>query len=246
MSKLRRSSGIAAAMLAAFIVVGARPAMAQVPYSVTFNDGNEGSWNTVYAQGFNTAMGANPVPPANPGDTVNLSQFQFFKSGTADSATNIQLAILNNFFTNMTGLTESSPNFVGLSTNTLANTTSLTTGQAETFTFNNLPLTYGNDYGAVFVNVGAGGSLTPVLVSALTANYALQSDNNYHPVSNYGTETQYQYATSNSISSGYFSDFSYSGDAAFSASLSTLPVPEPASLGICGLAALGLLRRRAR
>jgi len=244
MSNLRRSFSIAVAMLATFIVVGARPAMAQVPYSVTFNDGNEGSWNTVYAQGFNTAMGANPVPPANPGDTVDLSQFQFFKSGTVDSATNIQLAILNNFFTNMTGLTESSPNFVGISTNTLANTTSLMTGQPETFTFSNLALVYGNDYGAVFVNVGPGGSLTPVLVSALTVNYAIQSDNNYHPVSNYGTETQYQYATSNSISGGYFSDFSYSGDAAFSASLST--VPEPASLSVCGLAALGLLRRRSR
>jgi hypothetical protein len=244
MLNLRRSFGLILAMGAGFLVTGARPAMAQVPYSVTFNDGNEGSWNNIYAQGFNTSLGAAPTPGASAGDTVDLSQFQFFKSGNTDSAANIQLVILNNFFTNMTGLTLSSPNVVGISTNTLASTAALTLGQPETFTFNNLPLTYGNDYGAVFVNVGAGGALTPVLVSALTVNYAEQSDSMFHPVTNYGTESQFQYATSNFINSGFFSDFSFAGDAAFSASLNT--VPEPASLAICSLTVLGLLRRRSR
>jgi hypothetical protein len=243
MSNLRRSCGIAVAMLTAFFVVGARSTMAQVPYNVTFNDGNEGTWNTIYAQGFNTSLGANPVPGANPGDTVDLTQFQFFQSGNSDGATNIQLAIFNTMYPNTTTLATTNSSFVGLSNNTLANDTAAGIGNAETFTFSNLALVYGNDYSAILVNV-SGTTLTPVLTSALTANYVLESDNNYHPVTNYGTESQYNYTASNYINGGYFSAFSYAGDAAFSASLTT--VPEPATLSICGLAALGLLRRRSR
>ena len=243
MSNLRSSLGIAVVTLAGFLTVGARPVMAQVPYTVAFNDGNELSWNTVYAQGFNTALGANPVPGANTGDTVDLSQFQFFKSGTADTATNIQLAIINNIFGNITALSTSSPLFVGLSSNTIASTAGLSLGQAETFTFNNLPLVYGNDYAAVFVNNDGLGDLTPVLVSALTVDYSGGA-----PVTNYGTQSQFQYGVSNFITTNtfgsFFNIFSDAGDAGFSASLST--VPEPTTLGICSLAVLGLLRRRSR
>jgi hypothetical protein len=243
MSNLRSSFGIAVVTLAGFLTVGVRPAMAQVPYTVAFNDGNELSWNNIYAQGFNTTLGANPVPPANTGDTVDLSQFQFFQNGAPNGATNVQLAIINNIFGNITSLTTSSSLVVGLSSNTIANTGSLTQGQAETFTFNNLPLVYGSDYAAVLVNNDGLGDLTPVLVSALTVDYSGGA-----PVTNYGTQSQFQYGVSNFITTNsfgsFFNIFSDAGDAAFSASLST--VPEPTTLGICGLAVLGLLRRRSR
>jgi hypothetical protein len=142
------------------------------------------------------------------------------------------------------GLTTASSSFVGLSTTILPTTAGIATDAAETFNFNNLQLTYGTDYMAMFCNVDGSGNITPVLVSAMAVNYALQGDGNYHPVSNYGTETQYQYVTSNYINGGYFQAFSYAGDAAFSAALST--VPEPASLGMLGLGALAFLKRRSR
>lgn len=225
----------ATALLAASAVVNAGS------YTVAYTDG--GSWNTVYAQGFNTQLGASPNPGANVGDTVTLSQFQFYKSGNADTASNIQLAIFNTMYPNTATMsTNPSSGFVGLSTNTIASTASIATGDPIAFTFDNLPLTYGSDYSAIFVN-NSGGTLTPVLVSALTANYAQQSDNNFHPVTNYGTETQYQYTTTDFINGGYFSAFSYAGDADFSASLAT--APEPAALGILGAACVLARRRKA-
>jgi hypothetical protein len=225
----------------AILLAGSGTLASASSYTVAYTDG--GSWNTVYAQGFNTSLGAAPDPGANAGDPVTLSQFQFYKSGTADSASNIQLAIFNTMYPNTAAMsTDPSTGFVGLSTNTIASTASLNTGDPIAFTFNNLPLTYGTDYSAIFVN-NSGGTLTPVLVSALTANYVLESDNNYHPQTNYGTETQYQYTTSDYINGGYFSAFSYAGDADFSASLAT--VPEPASLGmIAGVGCLLARRRR--
>ena len=213
-------------------------------YTVSYYDG--GTWNTVYAQGFSTSLGATPVPGASAGDTVNLTQFQFFKSGNSDSAANIQLAIFNTMYPNTVGLSTSSSSFVGLSANTIASTASLNTWDAITFTFNNLALTYGNDYSAVFVNV-SGTSLTPVLVSALTANYVDAGGGDYHPASNYGTETEWDYTTSNYINNyGYFSAFGYTGDADFAATLTT--VPEPATGAVMGLGvilALALRRRNA-
>ncbi len=218
------------------------PVRAQSSYNVAFSSG--GSWNTVYAQGFSTSLGANPAQSLANGAEVDLTQFQFFKSGSADSASNIQLAIFNTMYPNLTGLTTSSSSLVGLSANTIASTASLNTGDAITFTFNNLPLSYGSDYSAVFVNI-SGTAITPVLVSALTANYALQGDGFYHPTANYGTESEYQYTTSNFINNGYFSAFSYAGDANFSATLVT--VPEPGTCGLVGagmVLLLGLRRRR--
>lgn len=208
-------------------------------YTVSYTDG--GTWNTVYAQGFSTSLGASPTPSLSVGNPVNLTQFQFYKSGTADSAANIQLAIFNTLYPDITGLTTANSSFVGLSDNTIASTAAIATGSPITFTFNNLALTYGSDYSAYFVNV-SGTSLTPVLVSALTANYALQSDGNYHPATNYGTESQYQYATGNYISGGYLSAFSYAGDANFTATFSA--VPEPTASALLGLGALLLFIRR--
>jgi hypothetical protein len=65
--------------------------------------------------------------------------------------------------------------------------------------------------------------LTPVPISALTANYALQPDNSYHPVTNYGGETDYNWSTSNFVQTNefgsYFAGFSFGGDANFVATL---------------------------
>jgi hypothetical protein len=244
MRKLRRSMGILAGAGAMALFAGVKPAAAS-PYTVAFNDGNESNWQTLYAQGFNTSLGAT-ANSATTGAEVDLSSFSFFKSGTADTAANIQLAIFNTLFPNFggSGQSTSSANFVGLSSNTILSTATIATGAPETFTFSNLPLVYGNDYSAYFVNVGVGGSLTPVLVSAMAVNYAQQADTFYHPVTNYGTETQFNYATGNFLNAGYLSDFSYAGDAGFTATLNT--VPEPCSLGILGLGSLLVLKRRSR
>jgi hypothetical protein len=222
---------------AAILAMSALSLSAQTPYTVPYTAG--GNWNTVYAQGFSTSLGATPPPGAVNGDPVTLSQFQFFKSGNADSAANFQLAIFNTMYPNTVGLTTGSPNFVGLSLNTIASTGPLATGDAITFNFN-LPLVYGSNYSAVFVNV-SGINLTPVLVSALTANYVDMGGGDYHPVPNYGTETQYEFTTSNFINGGYFSAFSYAGDANFIASLTT--VPEPQVCALLGLGSLLLIRR---
>ncbi|HZZ27659.1 MAG TPA: PEP-CTERM sorting domain-containing protein [Pirellulales bacterium] len=219
--------------------------------SYTLGDTAGGHWNTDYVQGFNTSLiGPSGTAPSglNNGDPVYLTQFQFFKSGNADSAANIQLAIINNIYSGsptIPNMTESSGPFVGISTNTIASTASLATGDAITFTFNNLQLSYGTDYAAYFVNVGAGGALTPVLVSTLDANYADQGGGDFHPVPNYGTDSQFNYTTSNSISGGFFSAYSYAGDANFLATLSYTAAPEPSSI-ILALGGFGVLALAAR
>lgn len=209
-----------------------------------------GNWNTVYVQGFNTSLiGASGTAPSglNNGDPVSLTSFSFYKSGTADSASNIQLAIINNIYPGsptIPGMTTSSGPFVGLSTNTIANTTGIATGDAITFNFNNLQLSYGSDYAAYFVNVDGGGALTPVLVSALTANYVDVGGGDYHPQPNYGTDAQFNYATSNFINAGYFNAFSYAGDAAFLATLNYVPEPSTFVLAASAFGLLALARRR--
>ena len=235
-------------------VVGAFPANADTPYIVAYTDG--GSWNNVYVQGFSTSLGASPVPGASNGDTVQLNQFQFFKSGNVDTATNIQLAILNNIFPNnptVNNLTTASAPVVGLSTNTILTDAAILTGQPITFSFNNLPLIYGNNYAAMYVNVGAETSpgsgvfaLTPVQVSSLTANYADTGGGVFHPVTNYGTESQFIYGTSNFINNGFFNIFSFAGDANFSASLVAVPEPGCVAFSLISLVALATRRRSAR
>lgn len=205
------------------------------PYTISKTDG--GNWQTLYAQGFNSSLGATPNPSVSNGAPVYLTKFEFFKSGTADTAANIRLAIINNLFPNsptVDNMTSTSATVVGLSTNTVASTAAIATGDPIAFSFSSLPLSYGSDYAAVFVNVGTdignGAPLTPVRVSALAANYADVGGGDFHPTTNYGTESQFNYATSNFINNGFFSTFSYAGDANFRATLET--VPEPASVGL--------------
>ena len=108
------------------------------PFSVSYLDG--GTWNTVYVQGFSPSVSPNPNPGSAAGDTVYLNQFQFFKSGNADTAANIRLAIINNIFGDLTGLSTSSSLFVGLSSNTIASTAPIATGDPITFNFSSLAL----------------------------------------------------------------------------------------------------------
>jgi hypothetical protein len=216
-------------------------------FTVSYTDG--GSWNTVFTQGFSPSVSPNPNPGLGAGDTVSLAEFSFYKSGNADSAADIRLAILNNIFGDLTGLSTSSPLFVGLSENTIASTAPISTGSPITFEFDNLPLTYGNNYAAVYVNVGAGGSLTPVRVSSLTANYVETppGSGSFHPQTNYGTESQFIYATSNFITVNqfgqFFNTFSFAGDANFTAVF----VPEPGFIGfLVGTLAFAIVGRHRR
>jgi len=222
-----------------------------VAYTVSYLDG--GNWQTLYVQGFNTSLGATPNPGLSNGSPVYLSKFEFFKSGTADTASNIRLAILNNIFPsspNVSNMTSTSPTVVGLSTNTIASTAGIATGDPIAFDFGSLPLSYGSDYAAVFVNVGTdvgnGAPLTPVRVSALAANYVDVGGGDFHPATNYGTESQFNYATSNFINGGFFNTFSYAGDANFRATIQTVPEPAAVTLVLCGTALLASCFRRTR
>jgi hypothetical protein len=219
------------------------------PFTVSYLDG--GSWNTLYVQGFSPSLGANPNPGLAAGDSAYLRKFEFFKSGNVDSAALIRLAILNNIFGDLTGLSTSSPLVVGLSNNTIASTALIPTGDPIAFDFNNLPLTYGNNYAAVFVNVGLNGELTPVRVSALHTNYVETppGSGSFHPATNYGTESQFVYATSNFITVNqfgrFFNTFSFAGDANFRATLNTVPEPGAIVLSLC-VAALCMFGSRRR
>jgi hypothetical protein len=182
-----------------------------VSFTESYLDG--GSWRTIYAQGFKAGAAPNPNPGHAIGDTVHLDRFQFFKSGTPDTAANIQLAIVNNYFVNLDTLTVNSVEFVGLSTNTIASTAGIATGDPITFEFDSLPLLYGadtpeellnNNYAAIFVNVGGGGELTPVLVSALGVDY-LPAQNEIE--SDYGSVGNYFLSTSNFTTTNEFGTF---------------------------------------
>ena len=174
-----------------------------------------------------------------------LNSFDFFKSGTADGLSNIKVVIINNIFGDLTGLTTNSGLVVGVSNNTIASTAALAVGDPETFTFNSLPLTYGNDYAAVAANIDGSGNITPVRISALTANYAETppGSGSFHPQTNYGTESQFTYATSNFITTNqfgsFFNTFSFAGDANFRATLQTVPEPAAVTLMLAGAALFG-------
>lgn len=196
-----------------------------------------GTWNTIYAQGFSPSVDATPDPGLSAGDLVSLDSFTFYKSGVADAASDIRLAITEGlYYDYTTPLTTGSAALAGLSDNTIASTAGLATNDAIAFSFTGVDLTYGNDYGAVFVTE-SGGVLTPVLVSALTANYVETAPGSgvFVPETNYGGIDNFNYATSNFINNGFFNAFSRAGDAAFFAEFSV--VPEPSCLLLLALVA---------
>lgn len=195
-----------------------------VPFTSSFVE-QAGTWNTIYAQGFSPSESNNVDPGVGLLDTVFLNRFDFFKSGNPDTAANFQLAIVSNIFTDLASLTTSSDAFVGLSTNTIASTAGIPTDGAITFNFDELPLTYGENYGAIFVNNNAG-VLTPVLVSALTANYEENplGSGMFLPIVNYGDPApdfpgNFALATTNFTQTDEFGTFFFmfggAGDARF-------------------------------
>ena len=167
------------------------------PFTASYLDGS--TWDTIFGQGFNLFVndGLAPGDTRTFGDTAALTRWEFFKSGEADTASNIRLAIISavlpnqtGMYADLTGLNANDPNgaFVGLSTNTIASTAGIATGAPIRFDFDNLELVIGDlYYGAIMVNVDEAGNLTPVLVSALTANYIpTQADPNvFIPETNY-------------------------------------------------------------
>ena len=212
----------------------------------TSNLDDAGTWNTVYVQGFRPSLDASPDPGLSAGDSVSLEQFNFYKSGTADSAADIRLAILNTIWYDWnTPLTAGSWALEGISTNTIASTASLVEGDAISFSFDSLPLTYGSDYAAVFVTNDGSGNLTPVLVSALTENWAETEEGSgvWLPVSGYGTSTEYQYSTSNYINGGYFQAFDESDDAKFEATFTAVPEPGTGLLMVCAFGFVFMRKR---
>ncbi|MBX3425267.1 MAG: hypothetical protein KF688_06270 [Pirellulales bacterium] len=216
-------------------------------FTVSYLDG--GSWSSVYAQGFSPSLGDTPSQSLGAGDAVSLRKFEFFKSGNADAAADFQLAILSNIFADLTGLSTGHGAFVGLSTNTIASTAGIATGDPIVFDFADLPLAYGGNYAAVLVTESAG-ALTPVLVSALTTNYVETppGSGSYHPATNYGAEDQFQYATSNFIATNqfgsFFNTFSFAGDANFRATLFAVPEPETLAGAAVAATIAALFRRR--
>ena len=186
-------------------------------FTTSYTDG--GTWNTVFAQGFSPSLNATPDLGFAPDDTVHLDQFQFFKSGTQDDAEFFQLAILDNMFYNLfVPLTIESPELVGLSSNVIVDTSSLATGEAITFAFDSVPLDYGAAYGAVFVEQDETGQLSPVTVSALTADYMETEPGSgiWVPITNYGTDEEWVFSTTNWVNEeGFFRSFDFAGDANF-------------------------------
>jgi hypothetical protein len=245
---MRRVLWFATFFLSTVALAWTMPAVAATGTTSFTGDGN---WNSLYAQGFSLGTDASGFGVFGAtGSTVNLTQFQFFKSGNAD-ATNVQLAIVNNFFVDLSTLTTSSSALVGLSTNTIASTSTIATNQPITFNFNNLPLTYGRgtydqngfgvfespDYAAIFVN-NNGGVLTPVLTPVIIVNYAQDPNNasNFIPVHDYGYPINfldsnnvqhfgdYFKSASNFISNNFLQTFQpYYGDADFTASFTYTP-----------------------
>jgi hypothetical protein len=211
--------------------------LSAAPFTASYTDGN--TWETLYGQGFNAAINDGLTEPIEFFDPVPLSRFEFFKSGEADSVTNIRLAIIQPFYANVLGLTTSSAAFVGASTNTIASTANIATGDPIRFDFENLQLSYGDYYGAIFVNIDEVGNVTPVLVSALHADFVEVATGNpetpliYVPETNYDSNDipspesylnssqpiDYAMSTSNWPPSTppfeYFFGFSYGADANF-------------------------------
>ena len=237
-----------AAVAAVVVLACGAQALAAGPFEVSYLDGSQ--WNSIYAQGFSPSVEPSPNPGLGAGDTVYLQRFEFMKSGNPDAA-NLHLAILNNIFADIAGLSTTHGAFVALSTNMVASTAGIGVGDPITFQFGGLPLTYGNNYAAVLVTLGGDNTtLTPTLAPVQTADYVEDppGSGTFVPESNYGGTDVYTYAVSNFITTNifgsFFNTFSYAADANFRA-VFTIPEPTSALLGLCGFAfvAAGVRRR---
>jgi hypothetical protein len=234
------------ATLSAVVLLCMAPVSSAAEFEVSYLDG--ASWNSIYAQGFSPSVSPNPNLGLAAGDQVSLTEFSFFKSGNADN--DIKLAIISPFFANIQGMNTGSSFLVGLSDNTINGTAGIAVGDPIAFTFSGLPLTYGNNYAAVMVSQ-SGNALTPQLVPALVADYVESppGSGTFVPETNYGTDTQFDYAVSNFISTSifgsFFNTFSFAADANFVATFTAVPEPSSVLLAIGCLGVAALNRRRA-
>lgn len=233
---------------AAVLLAGLTAPVDAAEFEVSYLDG--GSWNSIYAQGFSPSVEPSPNLGLDAGATATLTEFSFFKSGNADNASDIKLAIISPFFANIQGMNTGSAFLVGLSDNTISGTAGIATGDPISFTFGSgLDLTYGNNYAAVFVTQ-SGNALTPALVPALVANYVESppGSGTFVPETNYGTDSQFDYAVSNFITSdifgSFFNTFSFAADANFRATFTAIPEPATGLMGVGCLGPLVLGRKR--
>jgi hypothetical protein len=233
--------------VATLLVACVSPVFA-VEFENSYLDGS--SWNSIYAQGFSPSVAPNPNLGLDAGAAFSITEFSFFKSGNADNANDIRLAIITPFFANIQGMNTGSSFLVGLSDNAIAGTAGIAVGDPITFTFSDLPLIYGNNYGAVYVSQ-SGNVLTPQLVPSLVADYVESppGSGTFVPETNYGTNAQFDYAVSNFITTNifgsFFNTFSFAADANFRATFTAVPEPASALLGMTCLG-LAFMGRRSR
>ncbi len=198
------------AAVAVLVLATCTSSVLAVEFTSSYTDGE--TWNQLYAQGFKPATDASPAPGHDAGDTVNLNRFDFYKAGleqggeTVPEATNVSLVILDNVFTNLTGLTTTTEGVLGVSDNMIADTSTIATGDPITFNFAaGVPLEYGDaesigdlTYAALLVTNDGSDNLTPVLVPAMTADYVDDGSGTFVPESDYGdVEFDYYLAASN-------------------------------------------------
>ena len=215
-----------AAIVTAVLFATALPTAA-APFTSSYLDGTTEFPDTsrlLYGQGFTPFYNDGQSPGHAPGDMVSLSRFEFYKSFLEDEAENIKLAILDNYFINLVGLTTASPNILGMSTNTIASTAGLAVGDPIRFNFSDVDLTYAAYFAAVFVTDDGNGNLSPVLVSSMSAHWVEIPGSNpvaYQPETNYGDPSDFNLATSNFLNENefgaFYAAFELGGDANFTA-----------------------------
>jgi hypothetical protein len=216
------------------LVVGAAAALPAwaVTFTSSYTDG--GTWRTLFAQGFKPSVNPSPNPGLAIADVVHLDRFQFFKSGATEydtgggvmapipPALDVQLAIVNSIetgngangiFVNLQTLTTTSPYLIGLSTNTIADVSTIATGDPITFNFDHLELVYGedsseelinNNYGAILVKKNPDNTLSPVRVPAIVVDY-LDGQNEIE--SDYGQPGNYFLSGSNFMHTNDFGTY---------------------------------------
>jgi hypothetical protein len=222
----------AAALVAVATIVVCASSAGAVPFQIGFATGT--NTNHLFAQGFSPSVRANPDPFTDPmiedlETLVPLDRFRFFKSnyffedppgsGTFVPlvATNFQLAIVNNYFLDLSTFTTSSPELEGLSTNTIATTEPLASGAPMDFLFDSLELTYGLDYAAIFVSNDGAGNLSIVDVPAMIVNYVEDPPGTFAPNVDYGDpDLDFVYSASNFRTGNFLTTFNPPfGDASF-------------------------------
>jgi hypothetical protein len=214
----------AAVLTAAAMTIGGTAALA-VPFQVGFD--HRENHDHAFAQGFSPSVRANPDPFTDPmlglEDLVPLDRFRIFKSDYQFEdpenpgmflpliATDFKLAIVDNYFLDLSTFTTSSPQLIGLSTNTIATTETLTAGTPIDFAFDSLEISYGAiDYAAIFVKDDGAGNLSVVDVPLMLVTHAESppGSGTFVPTLEYGSPTSdFIYSASNFRNGNFLTTF---------------------------------------